>query len=121
MATQDELTKRLELKFKEVPNLTPETIKGWLDDALAQEGYASSESVPTDKINALLLTAQISGVEELAINTAHYFNFSDGEESITKSNTSKNYLDILSVLKSKYQRLYGGDNAFRVMKRLDRL
>lgn len=120
MTTKEDLLKKLELKFQGIPNLSSEVVGEWLDEALAEEGFASSSEVPDVAVHRILLCAQIIGVESLALNSAHYFNFRDGEESISKGSISSNYLKQLELLKQKYSRIYGFSGAFKLMRRLDR-
>ncbi|HGX1670131.1 hypothetical protein [Listeria seeligeri] len=120
MTTKSDLLEKLTRKFSNIPNVAPELLSDWLDEAIEAEGFPSSQDSFDGYETQILLRARIIGVEDLALNTAHFFNFSDGEESISKGNTSSNYQKLLAQLKAQYAEQFGNVSTFKVLKRLDR-
>lgn len=124
MATIVELSERLLKRFKGVPNYTLTDAEQAIDDALLTLGYASADDVPDDKLTALLLLAQSESAYTIAFSTAHYFQYSDGEESVNKSMISENYRTLASDLRKRYDNLIGNDpsvaaSSFHVAARVD--
>lgn len=119
MAT-DDLISKLSAKFTDVPKIGSDTLTAWLNESCTYEGYPSPDDVPLSDFERVLLRAQIVGIEYLLINSAHFFNFTDGEESVNKAAISSNYLKILNFLTAKYNQLYNTNSGFKAMKRLDR-
>lgn len=117
-----ELAERLLRRFKGVPGFTAEDASELIEDAMQAHGYAPTDSVPQNEVDLVLLYAQTQGAWQIAMTVAHYFKFTDGEESVDKSMISKNYRDLAKDFQSDYDveksRLYG--SKFHVMKRLDR-
>lgn len=122
MATSNELAERLYGRFKGVPNFEMADAKEFVDDSLRYHDIAPSADVPSDKETVILLYAQIQGAWQIAFSVAHYFKFSDGEESVDKSMVADNYRKLARELQLDYdvenRRAYG--NNFRVMTRVDR-
>lgn len=117
-----ELAERLLRRFKGVPGFTPEDANELIEDAMQAHGYAPTASVSADKVNIVLLYAQTQGAWQVAFSVAHYFKFTDGEESVDKSMVSENYRKLARDLQADYDaeqaRLNG--SKFRIMKRIDR-
>jgi len=69
-----------------------------------------------------LIYAQQQAAWQVAINVAHYFKFTDGEESVDKSMIADNYRKIAKDLQEAYdvekRRLRG--NKFKIAQRVDR-
>lgn len=120
--TAQELAERLLLRFKGVPNFTYENALELVEDAMRAHNFAPDDSVPDDKANIVLLYAQIQGAWQIAFSVAHYFKFTDGEESVDKSMISKNYRDLAKDLQAEYdkERAEMAGSSFRIMKRIDR-
>ena len=117
-----ELAEKLYRMFKGVPGFTEDEALELIDDAMRTHGYAPTDSVPSDRIRLILLYAQIQGVWQVAMSVAHYFKFSDGEESVDKSMLADNYRKLAKDLQTEYDiengKLFG--NNFRIMPRIDR-
>lgn len=122
MATSPELAERLLKRFKGVPNFDITDAQELVDDAAQVHGLDPSATIPVDKVNLILLYAQAQGALQIALYTAHYFSFQDGEESIDKSGVSDRYRNLANDLRSEYEReKYEQTGAhFRTMRRLDR-
>jgi hypothetical protein len=103
MATVSELAQRLLTRFKNVPNVATEDTHAWVEDSALEHGYSADADIPDDKQSLILLYAQANGTEQVALNTAHYFSYSDGDESVTKAGTSQRYLQIARELWDRYQ------------------
>lgn len=121
MAAKDELKAKLTRKFSNISEINDGTISGWLDEAIEAEGFSPSQTTFAGEEMRILLRARIIGVEELALSTAHFFNFRDGEESISKGDISTNYQKLLAQLNAQYAEQFGSSSSFKVMKRLDRV
>ena len=120
--TAQELAEILFRRFKGVPGFTEVEALELIEDAMRAHGYAPSDSVKENEVNLVLLYAQSEGAYQIAFSVAHYFRFSDGEESVDKSMVAENYRRLARDLKAEYEaekgRLHGAN--FRIMKRVDR-
>lgn len=115
MADDVKLVERLMRRFKGVPNFDE-------SDAidLVKEAKEAHESDASDEL--ILLYAQVQGAWQIAFGAAHYFKFTDGEESVDKSMIAENYRKLAKDLQADYEAEKGrssGSN-FRVMRRIDR-
>ena len=120
--TAQELAETLYQRFKGVPGFTEEEAESLVLDAMRTHGYAPSDSVKPDEVNLVLLYAQYNGAWQIAFSVAHYFRFTDGEESVDKSMVADNYRRLARDLQEEYDKENGkifGSN-FRIMKRIDR-
>lgn len=115
MADDIKLIERLLRRFKGVPNFDE-------DDAieLVEEAKESHESDASDEL--ILLYAQVQGAWQIAFSVAHYFRFTDGEESVDKSMVADNYRKLARELQVEYDKEIGKifGNNFRIMTRIDR-
>src|SRR5690625_4265424 len=120
--TAQELANTLYQRFKGVPGFTEQEAESLVIDAMRTHGYAPSDSVKPDEVNLVLLYAQYNGAWQIAFSVAHYFRFTDGEESVDKSMVADNYRRLAKDLQDDYEsekgKLFG--NNFRIMKRIDR-
>ena len=120
--TAQELAEILFRRFKGVPGFTEGEALELIEDAMRAHGYAPSDSVKEGEVNLVLLYAQSEGAYQIAFSVAHYFRFSDGEESVDKSMVADNYRRLARDLKTDYEaekgRLFGSN--FRTMRRIDR-
>ena len=120
--TAQDIAERLFRMFKSVPGFTADEALEIVTDAMEEHGFAPSADVPTDKVRAIILYSQIQGAWQIAFSVAHYFSFSDGEESVDKSMISENYRKLAKDLQAEYDKETGKKfgNNFRIMSRLDR-
>src|SRR5690554_4982121 len=86
-----ELAELLLKRFKGVPGFTAEDAEELVEDAMRSHGYAPTNSVPQSEVNLVLLYAQTQGAWQIAFSVAHYFRFTDGEETVDKSMVADNY------------------------------
>lgn len=122
MATKTEIEERLLRRFKGVPNFGTEDAKELVEESLLVQGLDPSADIPEKQVTLVLLYAQSQGAWQIAFSVAHYFKFSDGEESVDKSMVADNYRRLARELQTDYETESGklkGSN-FRVMKRVDR-
>jgi hypothetical protein len=122
MATVSDLANRLLKKFKNVPNVTIEDATDWVTEAAYQHGYESPESVPDKETGLLLLLAQAEGARNIAVSVAHYFKYTDSEETVDKSMVSEQYRKLAKDLSEEYERKKAALNGatFKIARRADR-
>ena len=122
MATSQELAERLAKRFKGVPNFRLEDAQDLIDDALIVHGLKPSATIPADKTNLILLYAQAEGAWQIAFSTAHYFQYTDGEESVNKSGISERYRRLATDLRKQYDAEKAKETgaSFYLAQRVDR-
>jgi hypothetical protein len=121
MATKTELSQRLLNWFKNVPNVTSTDTDFWTEEAMLAHGFSSSDDVPSDEATLILLYAQAEGARQIAVATAHYFSYTDGEESVDKSMISEQYRKLAKDLREEYERKKSeGAVSVYFMRRIDR-
>src|SRR5690606_12607981 len=122
MATSADLAERLYRRFKGVPNFELADAQELVDDSLRYHGLEPSADVPREKTSIIVLDAQVQGAWQIAFSVAHYFKFTDGEESVDKSMIADNYRKLAKDLQVEYESEMGkfNGNNFRIMKRIDR-
>lgn len=122
MANSLEIAERLVRRFKGVPKFELTDAQELVDDALQVLGYEPSADIPADKQNIVLLYAQAEGAWQIALSTAHYFSYKDGEESVDKSKISEQYRKLAQDLRAEYERVKAvtSGNGFHIATRIDR-
>lgn len=122
MATSFDIAERLHRRFKGVPEFSLADAQELVDEALDYHGLKSSADIPSAKATLVLLYAQIQGAWQIAFSVAHYFKFTDGEESVDKSMVADNYRKLARELQAEYDKEVATQHgtAFRVMRRIDR-
>jgi len=117
MADRDELIERLARRFKGVPNFDLTDAEELIDEAI--EAHKNDKDASDDLV---LLYAQTQGAWQIAFSVAHYFRFTDGEESVDKSMVADNYRKLARDLQVEYDKEIGKifGNNFRIMTRIDR-
>lgn len=115
MTDKEEMIERLSRRFKGVPNFDAQDATELVDEALSLHDKDAS-------VDLVLLYAQYQGAWQIAFSVAHYFKFTDGEESVDKSMLADNYRKLAKDLQTRYDseraKIFG--NNFRVMQRIDR-
>lgn len=118
----EDLAERLYRRFKGVPEFSEDDALDTVEDAMLAHGYKPSSSVSDDDLRLILLYAQSRKAWDIALSTAHYFKYTDGEESVDKSMVAENYRKLAQGWQSDYDeenhRVRG--SGFRIMKRADR-
>lgn len=125
MADVATISERLLKRFKGVPNYDISDATLAVEDAMLSMGYAVTDSVPDDKVTALLLYAQSESAFNIAMSVAHYFQYTDGEESVNKSMISDKYKALAKDLRDRFdeelekEKLRNG-SSFSIATRVDR-
>lgn len=126
MATNQELTNLLYKRFARVPNVTTDDCAIWVDASVMYEGYATAADIPQERIGLVMILAQAEGATDIAMSTAHFFTYTDGDEQVDKSKIAAEYRLQAAALREKYdeerKRLDAPKRSarFKSMKRLDR-
>lgn len=115
MATIDELAVRLLNRFSDVPNATVDKCTDWVTDAVELHGNSDDETL-------VLLLATGIGARQIALNTAHYFSYQDGNESVDKTMLTEMYLKVADEYFKAYhsQKNYTNGSNFVIAPRADR-
>src|SRR5690625_7636762 len=92
-----ELSERLYRRFKGVPNFDEIDAKELVEESLEVHDVDASDDL-------VLMYAQVQGAWQIAFSVAHYFKFSDGEESVDKSLVAENYRKLAKDLQSQYDK-----------------
>lgn len=120
------MTNRLERRFIAVSALPTDAAKQTMEDTFETFGYQLDADVPPADIGKLLAFASAELATLVAINSASYFKFTDGEESVDKSMVSKEYRALAKLFRDEYQEELDIQeltfrSTFAVMPRRDRL
>lgn len=100
------VSERMQSRLSKVPGVTPSDLADWVAEAIAESGPDAE-----DNDNALLYLALAIAYESIASNAAHYFKYTDGEESVDKSNVYANYLQLAKDARKQYRRYRRGNGA----------
>lgn len=125
MATLAEMSTTLLRRFKNVPNVELEDVTDWVTLAMAEHGFEPDDDVPLELTSLVLLYAEADGAGAIALYTAHYFSYKDGEESVDKRGVSEQYRKVATELWKKYNSKransgFASGTTFSIMKRADR-
>lgn len=120
--SSDDLTRRLLNQFKGVPNYEEDDAKGFIESAMQAHGYKPADNIPTKEIDLIFVYAQRESALAIALSTAHYFRYADGDEEIDKRGVSENYRRLAEELQNMYLREKHSvsGSLFSVMHRIDR-
>lgn len=126
MATLQTMTKRLARRFEAVSALPADAALLTMADTFETFGYVADADVLTSDINKLLAYASAELATLVAINSASYFKYTDGEEAVDKSMVPKEYRQLAKQFRAEYQAEVVAQEAstrstFAVMPRRDRL
>ncbi len=128
MAKIADLNTELLKRFKNVPNVTESDASDWVETSVIEHGFAkvgdslTNVEVSDDSVSLVLLYAQAEGARSISLSTAFYFSYSDGNESVDKTNVSEQYRKLSHDLMADYhrKRSQSSGSQFRIMKRVDR-
>lgn len=124
MARIDELSQRLLKRFKDVPNVTLQDATDWMEWSFMEHGYRLDANVPTANEILVLMYAEADGASQVALRTADFFEWRDGEESVDKSMISDQYRSLSDKLWERYFRKKnegtGASSTVAYMPRADR-
>jgi hypothetical protein len=104
MALLSELSVLLQRRFREVPGVGLEDVTEWMEYSFMEHGYRLDQNVPTNEMLLVLLHAEADGTSQIALRTAFYFEYRDGEEAVDKSMVSDTYRTISEKLWERYYR-----------------
>lgn len=76
----------------------------WVLGAMNEHGYDGDEIIPTSKISLIMLYAEADAASTIALRSAKYFHYKDGEETVDKKTVSEAYRKIATELWKKYER-----------------
>lgn len=142
MAKLDELSARLLRRLSGVETFDVVTAEGeqpkppisrisrqdtddWVLLAMNEHGFAFDNDVPTSHISLILLYAEADAASTIALRSAKYFHYKDGEETVDKKTVSEAYRKIATELWKKYDKkkieisLLDGTSRFTVRSRAD--
>ena len=116
------LADRVMLRYSEVPEFKEEEAMEYVLDSKSMHGYLDTQLIPQDKERLVLLYAMSEVASSIAFKSAHYFKFSDGEETIDKTKVAHNYRQLARDYKNDYnrERAKSVGSGFRVVGRADR-
>lgn len=125
MAKLSELAENLEKRFKGVPNASIEDANNWAERSMLEHGYMADDDVPDNQKLLVLLYAEWDGALQLSLQTAYYFEYTDGEETIDKAKISEQYRKVAVELRKKYENKSvesgpSSNTRFTIMTRADR-
>lgn len=104
MALLVDLVPRLLQRFKGVPGVTDADVTEWLEWSFMEHGFRLDQNVPTANEPLVLMYAEADGASQIALRTAYYFEYRDGEESVDKSMVSDQYRSLADKLWERYRR-----------------
>lgn len=124
MANKIEISALLYSRFKDVPELTMEDTNAAVDEAIAIFGLDELD-IPEKELSKILTYTSSEIAMKIAFNTASYFKFTDGEESVDKSMVSDNYRKLAGVYRTQYESMTRTEErrakaSFKNTKRIDR-
>jgi len=97
---------RLKERLKNVPGVTDADITAWADESVAESGISEEEND-----NAVLYLALAIAYESIAGNAARFFKYTDGEESVDKTNIFANYTQLAKDARKQYRKYRRGNGA----------
>lgn len=126
MATRTELIEMLMRRLNKVPNATIEDMENWVDMSMMEHGYRSDQDVPQNRVLLVLLYAEWDACISIALQSAHFFEYKDAEETVDKRAISEQYRRLASELKKRYNEKKldltntDGSTVFHIATRADR-
>ena len=100
------VSERMQSRLKNVPGVTSEDIGDWIAEAIAE-----SEITEAENASAVFYLALAIAYDTIAANTAHYFSYTDGEESVNKTNVYANYEKLAANARKNYRKYKRGNGA----------
>ena len=124
MANKVEIAALLFNRFGTVPSLTMDDANNVVDEMVLIFGLNEMD-IPVADVSKLMSYASAELAMKIALNTAHYFKFTDGEESVDKSLVSENYRKLANDYRSQYDSMTKEENrkpksTFKNTHRIDR-
>jgi len=118
----ERLVKRVVLRYIEVPEFTEEEGRMFVEDSKSVHGYKADQLIRPEDERLVVLYAMAEIASTIAFKSAHYFKFSDGEETIDKTKVSHNYRQLARDFRNDYnrERAKSTGSLFRIVRRADR-
>lgn len=95
---------RLETRLKNVPGITSADIAEWLAEALEESGLVDDGT----NDNTLLYLSLSIAYETIAQDAARFFKYTDGDESVDKTNVFDNYTKFAAQARRQYRKYLNG-------------
>lgn len=116
------LAERVILRFREVPEFSHEDALLFVEDSKYVHGYTENQLIPAKDERLVALYAMKEVAMSVAFQSAHYFKFTDGEESIDKTRVAHNYRQLAKDYLNEYNRekAKSSGSMFRIVGRADR-
>lgn len=109
------VSERLQSRLSKVPGVTLADIDAWLAEALVESDFTEEENA-----NAVFYLALSFAYEAIAADSASYFKYTDGEESVDKSMIFENYKKLATESRKQYRKYRRGKGASQMfLKRAD--
>lgn len=103
---------RLAKRFRNVAGVTTQDLADWIEEAVAESGYAAGGTGEDNKDNALLYLAYSIGCFVIATDAARYFKYTDADEAVDKTMVGDKYLALAEWGRKQYAiQLRGGFGA----------
>lgn len=112
----------LMVRFIDVPEFREEEAEYYVKESKELHGFNENQLIPKAQERLVLLYAMAEVATVIAFKSAHYFKFSDGEESVDKTKVAHNY----RLLARDYRADYNKEKAkmtgsiFKIGRRADR-
>lgn len=124
MITRVELAAMMHARFQDVPGMTNADSESVVDELITVFGLNEND-IPVADLTKYLSYASAEMAMKIALNTAHYFQFTDGEESVNKSTVSENYRKVAAEYRRQYDAMTKEENrkpksTFKNSHRIDR-
>lgn len=118
----NELALRLQNKFRNVPNVTLVDCTDWMLDAINLHGLTVNDTLPAHEVPVVILLGQSIGARNIALQTAHYFSYQDGDESVDKTMLAERYTALANEFYNAYITNKRGNKGavFTIITRADR-
>ena len=100
------VSERMKSRLSKVPGVTQDDIDDWIAEAIAESGLTEEENP-----NAIFYIALAIAYETIATNAANYFSYTDGEESVNKTNVYANYMKLAESARKYYRKYKRGNGA----------
>jgi len=118
----EKLVKGIMIRFNDVPEFQEEEAEYYVSESKELHGYNENQLIPRNRERLVLLYAMSEIATVIAFKSAHYFKFTDGEESVDKTKVAHNYRLIARDYRADYNKekakLTG--SIFRIANRADR-
>jgi hypothetical protein len=97
---------RLQTRLAKVPGVTSYDVAVWAEESVVESGLTESENE-----NAVFYLALAIAYETIASDAARFFKYTDGEESVDKSNVHANYMKLATAARKNYRKHLRGRGA----------